>query len=471
MPEFVAILIGLVVGVGLGVAAGVMFARNKSAATQTESAQTIARLETSLETQKQASAEQLEAKERAFAEREALIRQSNMEAQDRIRADQAALREQFEALASEALDKNSKRFLTVADEQLKSRQKESTAELEKREIAFRNLVEPMKETLSKVEKQATEAEKQRALTQESLAQQIRQMMEKSDELGKSTESLRSALRRPEVRGRWGELHLRRVVEVSGLVNGVDFVEQSSDIDEEGNRLRPDMIVTLSGGRKIVVDAKAPLDAILDIDTDPTNAEQHAQRHVSNVRNRVKELKSKKYREQFDSSIDFSVLFLPAESFLQVATEQDPHLLTDAYEDGIIIATPTVLVAMLRTVAHTWKAESLAQNAQEVLDTGKQLYDSLSSMGNHLESLGKRIDSASDAYNKTLGSLERNVLPKARKLSALQGLEEPIELTKTEKHTREVGAPELVLTESEVVELEATKPEALELDTEDGLDVR
>src|SRR5690606_35621718 len=150
-------------------------------------------------------------------------------------------------------------------------------------------------------------------------------------------------------------------------------------------------------------------------------------------NRVKELKSKKYREQFDSSIDFSVLFLPAESFLQVATEQDPHLLTDAYEDGSIIATPTVLVAMLQTVAHTWKAESLAQNAHEVLDTGKQLYDSLSRMVIHLESLRKRVDSASDAYNKTPGSLERNVLPKASKLSALQGLEEPIELTKTEKH--------------------------------------
>ncbi|MFZ1361923.1 MAG: DNA recombination protein RmuC [Candidatus Nanopelagicales bacterium] len=460
MPEIVAILIGLVVGVGLGAIAGVLFSRSKSAAAETQSAQTIARLETSLDTQQQAFAERLESQEQSFTEREALIRQNNEEAQDRIRKDQAALREQFEALATDALDRNNKRFLNVANEQLKNQQNESKAELEKRETAFRNLVEPMKETLSKVEKQATEAEKQRALTQESLTQQIRQMMEKSDELGKSTESLRSALRRPEVRGRWGELHLRRVVEVSGLVNGVDFVEQSSNTDEEGKRLQPDMIVTLSGGRKIVVDAKAPLDAILDIDTDPANAEHHAQRHVSNVRNRVKELKSKKYREQFDSSIDFSVLFLPAESFLQVATEQDPHLLTDAYDDGIIIATPTVLVAMLRTVAHTWKAESLAQNAQEVLDTGKQLYDSLSTMGSHLESLGKRIDSASDAYNKTLGSLERNVLPKARKLSTLQELEDPIELSRTEKNVREINAPELVVSEPELAELE--KPEELDV---------
>lgn len=453
MPEIVAILIGLVIGAGLGAVAGVLYSRSKSTTAETESAQTIARLETSLATQEQSYADRLATQQQAFAEREALIRQNSEEAQERIKADQTALREQFEALASEALDKNSKRFLNVADEQLKSRQKESTAELEKREVAFRNLVEPMKETLSKVEKQATEAEKQRALTQEALTQQIRQMMEKSDELGKSTESLRSALRRPEVRGRWGELHLRRVVEVSGLVNGVDFVEQRSDTDEEGKRLQPDMIVTLSGGRKIVVDAKAPLDAILDIDTDPTNSEMHAQRHVNNVRNRVKELKSKKYREQFDSAIDFSVLFLPAESFLQVATEQDPHLLTDAYDDGIIIATPTVLVAMLRTVAHTWKAESLAQNAQEVLDTGKQLYESLSTLGDHLARIGKSIDSSSDAYNKTIASLERNLLPKTRKLANLQQLESPIELSRTEKPIREIAAPELVATESDIIKLE------------------
>lgn len=456
MPETVAILIGLVIGAGLGAVAGVLYSRSKSTAAETESAQTIARLETSLATQEQSYADRLATQQQAFAEREALIRQNSEEAQERIKADQTALREQFEALASEALDKNSKRFLNVADEQLKSRQKESAAELEKREVAFRNLVEPMKETLSKVEKQAIEAEKNRATTQESLNQQIRQMMEKSDELGKSTESLRSALRRPEVRGRWGELHLRRVVEVAGLVNGVDFVEQSTETDDRESRLRPDMIVTLSGGRKIVVDAKTPLDAILDIDTDPVNAEHHAERHAKNVRERVKELKSKDYRDQFGSTIDFTVLFLPAESFLQVALESDPHLQTDAYDSGVIIATPTILVAMLRTVAHTWKAESLAKNAQEVLDTGKKLHKGLSTMGNHLAKLGRQIEGTSAAYNDTIGSLERSVLPQSRKFADLNQLESPLEPVNAEKQVRGFKAPELIeQTESEsIIELES-----------------
>lgn len=431
MPEILFILAGLIVGAGLGVAIGIYYGRGAAAAQRSADAQTITRLET-----------QMESQQRAFTEREHLIRASHQEAQERIRADHAALREQFEALAAEALARNNQRFLDVADERLKRTQKESTAELEKREQMFRSLVEPMKETLSKVEIQTTEAEKLRVQTQEALAQQIRHMMEKSDELGRTTESLRSALRRPEVRGRWGELHLRRVVEVAGLVNGVDFVEQSSQTTESGNRLRPDMIVTLSGGRKIIVDAKTPLDAILDIDTDPENAEVHAQRHVKNVRNRVRELNSKAYRDQFGSSVDFSVLFLPAESFLQVATEQDPHLLMDAYESGVIIATPTVLVAMLRTVAHTWKAETLAENAQNVLDTGKELYRRLSTMGQHLARLGKAIDSASDAYNKTVGSLERNVLPQARRFAELQQLDNQIEAPPVEKTVREITAPEL-----------------------------
>lgn len=470
MPDILLILVGLIVGAGLGVAIGVFFARGKAAEQKSADAQAIARLETQVSGQSQAFSEreaaliashtraeerlkadhaaQIEAQARTFSEREDLIRSNHEEAQERIKADHAALREQFEALASEALDKNSKRFLEAANERLKRSQDESKSELEKRELAFRSLVEPMKETLTKVEKQTIEAENQRIKTQEALTQQIHQMMERSNELGKTTESLRSALRRPEVRGRWGELHLRRVVEVAGLVNGVDFVEQSSETTSEGNRLRPDMIVTLSGGRKIIVDAKAPLDAILDIDTDPENAEHHAQRHVKNVRQRVKELNSKAYRDQFGSSVDFSVLFLPAESFLQVATEQDPGLLMDAYESGVIIATPTVLVAMLRTVAHTWKAEALAQNAQEVLDTGKELYKRLSTMGSHLANVGKAIDRASDAYNKTVGSLERTVLPQARRFASLQQIESDIEAPVAEKSVREITAPELVASADE-----------------------
>ena len=380
----------------------------------------------------------------ASGQREAQLREEHERYVAQVRADQGALREQFQALAGEALKAQSEQFMTVANERFARANEANKAELEKREQTVKQLVEPMKLALDEVKKQTTEADKARAETQAQLTEQIRRVLDTSEQLGKQTESLRSALRRPEVRGRWGELHLRRVVEVAGLVNGVDFAEQSSETGADGSRLRPDMIVTLSGGRKIVVDAKTPLDALLDMDTDPEHADEHAARHVRNVRARVKELSSKAYRDQFGSDVDFSVLFLPAESFLQVATEHDPNLLTDAYESGVIIATPTVLVAMLRTVAHTWRAESLAKNAQDVLDTGRELYKRLATMGEHLAKVGSAIDRASDAYNATIGSMERQVLPAARRFAALQGIDKEMDLQVIEAETRAITAPELTL---------------------------
>ncbi|MGC4174561.1 DNA recombination protein RmuC [Demequina sp.] len=359
-----------------------------------------------------------------------------------VRADHEALKTEFKALSAQALEAQSREFLARADERFTRANEANKVELEKREQSVKQLVEPMKVALDEVKRQTTEADKARAESQAQLSEQIRRMLDSTESLGKSTESLRSALRRPEVRGRWGELHLRRVVEVAGLVNGVDFAEQSSDTTADGNRLRPDMIVTLSGGRKIIVDAKTPLDALLDIDTDPEHAEEHAARHVRNVRQRVKELSSKAYREQFGSDVDFSVLFLPAESFLQVATEHDPNLLTDAYESGVIIATPTVLVAMLRTVAHTWRAEALAKNAQDVLENGRELYKRLSTMGAHLAKVGAAIDRASSAYNDTIGSMERQVLPQARRFASLQGIEKEIEVQVIDGETRAITAAEL-----------------------------
>jgi len=378
----------------------------------------------------------------ASGQREAQLREEHERYVAQVRADQGALKEQFQALAGEALKAQSEQFMTVANERFARANEANRAELEKREQSVRQLVEPMKVALDEVKKQTTEADKARAETQAQLTEQIRRVLDSSEQLGKQTESLRSALRRPEVRGRWGELHLRRVVEVAGLVNGVDFAEQSSETAADGSRLRPDMIVTLSGGRKIVVDAKTPLDALLDMDADPEHADEHAARHVRNVRARVKELSSKAYRDQFGSDVDFSVLFLPAESFLQVAIENDPNLLTDAYESGVIIATPTVLVAMLRTVAHTWRAEALAKNARDVLDTGRDLYKRLATMGEHLAKVGAAIDRASDAYNATIGSMERQVLPAARRFAALQGIDKDLDLQVIEGETRAITAPEL-----------------------------
>jgi len=425
-------------GLALGAVIGFLLAKSRAA-----SALSGSRSEAALA---KARADVLEARvaevTTASGQREAELREEHERYVAQVRADQGALKEQFQALAGEALKAQSEQFMTVANERFARANEANRAELEKREQSVRQLVEPMKVALDEVKKQTTEADKARAETQAQLTEQIRRVLDSSEQLGKQTESLRSALRRPEVRGRWGELHLRRVVEVAGLVNGVDFAEQSSETAADGSRLRPDMIVTLSGGRKIVVDAKTPLDALLDMDADPEHADEHAARHVRNVRARVKELSSKAYRDQFGSDVDFSVLFLPAESFLQVAIENDPNLLTDAYESGVIIATPTVLVAMLRTVAHTWRAEALAKNARDVLDTGRDLYKRLATMGEHLAKVGAAIDRASDAYNATIGSMERQVLPAARRFAALQGIDKDLDLQVIEAETRAITAPEL-----------------------------
>ncbi len=464
MTDFLPALVTLLIGLAVGGSVGFLVARSRGAADSATAAARLAAVEDRIARDAESAAarerslrdeqeryvsqltrgheERVSRDAEAAAARERTLREEHERYVTQIQRDHEALKEQFKALAADVLKTSNEQFLEVADQRFKRSQEESAAELAKREQAFKTLVEPMRETLHKVELQTTEAEKARAQTQTLLAEQIRQMMAKSDELGKTTESLRSALRRPEVRGRWGELHLRRVVEVAGLVNGVDFDEQTSETTEEGARLRPDMIVTLSGGRKIIVDAKTPLDAILDMDTEPERASEHAARHVANVRKRVKELSSKAYREQFDSKVDFSVLFLPAESFLQVATEQDPRLLTDAYGAGVVIATPTVLVAMLRTVAHTWKAEALARNAQEVLDTGQELYKRLSTMGEHLAKVGKAIGQAGDAYNKTIGSMERSVLPQARRFAELQQLDSTLETKPADTEIRQITAVEL-----------------------------
>lgn len=439
--EYLIPLIAAVAGVIVGLLVGAL----RSASATRDADARVAQARSALDVERSRSVEL----ERRIAEatqsaqqREVELKESHERYVAQVRSDQEQLQQQFKALSADALKASQDTFLQMANERFARAQQTSAEELAKREKAVQSLVEPMAKALADVQKQTTEADKARAEGQATLTEQIRRMLDSSEQLGKQTESLRSALRRPEVRGRWGELHLRRVVEVAGLVNGVDFIEQSSETAEDGSRLRPDMVVTLSDSRKIVIDAKTPLDALLDMDTDPDRADEHAARHVRNVRQRVKELSSKSYRDQFGSDVDFSVLFLPAESFLQVATEKDPQLLTDAYENGVVIATPTVLVAMLRTIAHTWKAQALAENAQQVLTTGQELYRRLSAMGEHMDRLGKAINQAGDAYNKTVGSLERSVLPQARRFAALQRIDDEIEIRQVEADVRRVAAPEL-----------------------------
>ncbi|MEX0913786.1 MAG: DNA recombination protein RmuC, partial [Demequina sp.] len=320
MTELIIGLVALTTGIALGYLAASL----RSARTGGDSATAQLRTDLALEKARAESlAERLEESTAAATAREAQLRTEHERYVEQIKGDHQALRDQFQALSSEALKANQESFLQIANERLTRAQQSNQEELAKREAAVKQLVEPMAKALEDVKKQTTEADRARAETQAQLTEQIRRMLDTSETLGRQTESLRSALRRPEVRGRWGELHLKRVVEVAGLVNGVDFAEQESGSDDEGSRLRPDMIVSLSGGRRIVVDAKTPLDALLDMEAEDSDYETHAARHVENVRKRVNELNSKSYRDQFNSKIDFSVLFLPAESFLQVATERDP----------------------------------------------------------------------------------------------------------------------------------------------------
>jgi len=362
-----------------------------------------------------------------------------------VRADQDVLKEQFKALAADVLKTNNEQFLEAAGERFTRAQEAQAAELAKREESVKKLVEPMAKALDDVKLQTTAADKARAEGQAALKEQVRNLLDSSERLSRETSGLKDALRRPEQRGRWGELHLRRVVEVAGLVNQVDFVEQASATDEEGKRWRPDMLVKLAGGRTIVVDSKAPVDAILDAASaeDPREREAHLDKHVANIRKRVQELSSKQYTSQFDDSLEFVILFLPAESFLQAALEREPSLQEWAYEkQGIVIATPTILVAVLRTVGHSWKQAALASNAQEVLKTGKDLYDRLTTMGEHLARLGKAIESVGKAYNQTVGTLERRVLPSARKMGEMHHIEADFAMPAIETEIRVMSAPEL-----------------------------
>ncbi|WP_062387540.1 DNA recombination protein RmuC [Demequina iriomotensis] len=353
-------------------------------------------------------------------------------------ASQESLRDQFRVLAADA----ARTLAETQERRLAAERTAQSAEAQRREETMRRLVDPMAKALDEVRRSTTDADKARLETETRLTAQVRALMDASEKVGRETAGLKAALRRPEVRGRWGELHLRRVVEVAGLVHHVDFVEQATDTDEDGRRLRPDMLVHLAGGRTVVVDAKTPFDAILDLDDESIDREETLDRHVDAVRKRVLELKGKAYSSQVDSRLEFVVLFMPAESFLQLALERDPRLQEWAWDQGVVIATPTILVALLRTIAHAWRETALAENAQQVLSTGRELYDRLTKMGDHLARLGRSIEGASKAYNDTIGAFERRVLPSARRMGTLQELDSEFAATPLDTEVRELTAADV-----------------------------
>jgi DNA recombination protein RmuC len=277
------------------------------------------------------------------------------------------------------------------------------------------------------------------------------MIEASDKLDKRTSDFINTLRRSDVRGNWGEVQLRRVVELAGMINHVDFEEQENVKDDEGKNLRPDMTVKLAGGRTIVVDSKVALAALLEAfetDDEAVRAERLLA-HARQVKKHVDDLSGKKYWEQFASAPEFVVMFVPSEAFYQSALEQDAALQEYAFQKRVVIATPTTLVAMLRTVAHAWKEDALAKNAQQVLATGKELYDRLITMGGHLAKVGRALESAGSAYNQTVASMESRVLVSARKFGEMQQIAAEVPPTEVAHlDIRQIAAPEFTEDEQE-----------------------
>lgn len=346
----------------------------------------------------------------------------------------------FASLAGDALAKNNESFLHLAQENLKQFQIKAQSELEHKEKSIEAMLKPVKETLEKTDAQLRQIEHERKEAYGSLTKHLELMAQTQQQLQGETRNLVQALRRPEVRGQWGEMTLKRLAELAGMVQYCDFYEQEQVMTADG-ALRPDMIVRMPDGREIIVDAKTPLDAYLSAVEAPDDATRalEYQRHARKVRERVKELASKAYWSQFKNSPDFVVLFIPGEQFLSAALDQDRALLEDALRQKVILATPTSFVALLRAVAYGWKQEALAANAEQIRGMGEELYNRLVTFTEAFARVGKNLDSGVAAFNKAVGSFDARVLPAARKFTEL-GITPKAELQnmeQIEKTAREV----------------------------------
>ncbi|MGH3128003.1 MAG: DNA recombination protein RmuC [Gaiellaceae bacterium] len=326
----------------------------------------------------------------------------------------------MKTVSTEALDANSARFLELAETHLTGH------------------VRPLKDSLARMDQQLRNVERVRQESYGALQTQVTTLSER-------TGSLTNALRTPHVRGRWGEAQLRNVVEYAGMVEHCDYVTQATVSTDDG-ALRPDLVVRIPGGKHVVVDAKAPLAAYLDAfeTSDEAERERHFAAHARQVREHIAKLSAKGYWRQFDPSPDFVVMFLPDESYLRVAHEHDSSLQEYAWSSNVILASPSTLMILLRTVSMTWQQETLTESARDISALGRELYKRLSTMGTHFSKLGRSLEGAVDSYNKTVGSLERQVLPQARRFEqhGITGVEPP-ELQPIERQTRPLTAAELV----------------------------
>jgi DNA recombination protein RmuC len=415
-----SLLAGLLLGIVIGAAIGYLFARGRLAAAT-------------------ASAE---ARARAAEDRAALI--------------DGQLAERFQALSAQALDASTSRFLQVAEGRLAAANATAAGELETRRAAVEHLVGPLKETLARVEAQLRESDADRTRSHAALAEQVSIARQSSEQLRVQTQALVTALRRPEARGRWGELQLRRVVELAGMSARCDFDEQVAVATPDG-ALRPDMVVRLAGGKNIVVDSKVSLAAYLEAaeaDGDDVRAAR-MDAHARHLREHVDRLAAKSYWTAVSPSPEFVILFIPGEAFLAPALERDPGLLEYALGRKVHIATPTTLVTMLRTAQYAWQQAALADNARAVFDVGRELYDRIAGLGRHVDRLGRALTTAVSTYNQTVGTLESRVLVSARRLNELGVVDaELVAPAPVAETARALSAPEL--TDAEFPALRAAR---------------
>ncbi|HEY4462392.1 MAG TPA: DNA recombination protein RmuC [Streptosporangiaceae bacterium] len=412
----IMLIAGLVLGIIIGAAIGYLYARSRLASATADLAG-------------QASAATERA--RAAEQRAALI--------------DGQLAQRFQSLSAQALDASTGRFLEMAEGRLRAENVKAAGELETRRAAVEHLVGPLKETLARLEAQLRQSDSDRHASHAALAEQVNLTRHSTEQLRNQTQALVTALRRPEARGRWGELQLRRVVELAGMTAHCDFDEQVTVAGPDGP-LRPDMVVRLAGGKNIVVDSKVSLAAYLEAVEAGDEAVRSARldAHARHLREHVDRLAAKAYWNAVSPSPEFVVLFIPGEAFLAPALERDSGLLEHAMARKVHIATPTTLVTMLRTAQYTWQQEALSENARAVFELGRELHDRIAGLGKNMDKLGRALTSTVTAYNQAVGSLESRVLVSARRLSQLGVVdgELPAPLP-VEEAARGLSAPELV----------------------------
>jgi DNA recombination protein RmuC len=408
----------LVVGLLAGLAIGWLFARSRAAAA-------LARLSAELDAMRAAD-----------------------------RDSEQRLREAFGSLAGDALRRNNEAFVALAEARLGTARTAAAGDLAQRQQAIEGMVAPLRESLDQVQQQLRTVERERAGSYSALLEQIGTMRQTSEQLRTETAQLVTALRAPQVRGRWGELQLERAVEAAGLTEHVDYVTQATATTDDG-RVRPDLVVRLVGGKNVVVDSKVAFSGYLEAmeaRDEPTRAAR-LKAHARHLRDHVEALGAKAYWERFTPAPEFVVCFVPADAFLDAALREEPSLQEYAFSRNVVLATPSTLIALLRTVAYTWRQEALATNAAQVHQLGRELYQRLSTLGGHVDKLGRSLSSAVGSYNQTVSSLESRVLVTARRMTDLKvidpndTLETPKQVTDTARSTQ---APEL--TEQRVVSL-------------------